>query len=479
MLKSALHRPVWLTAAATTVLLLVALALLMGTAWRSLQRLQPVERHLAQLVRLQTTGLRIQELLVEHLKIDKPFPRRELKALGEEIAAIEAMQAHLHADTPASLRHAHRVLLEPGRDPRSALIDGMTHIRRILTLETRAHGELVSQVRQAAQLELELAAATMIVLPVLGVIVLLLIRRRVLLPLMDLGHLMSRLAERDYRAAPLNDIDPTLRPLLENYNRMVNRLAELEQEHRVRQQTLESQVRAATRTLLEQQRSLADNERLAVVGELSAQIAHELRNPMAGIQMALTNLSADTHEQDHIERLRLVIDEIARMNTLLNQLLNHARQRPEPAQDVHLARAVDDLLKLVRYQLPEQVRLHTEIPADLHCLLPRGAFHQALLNLILNAGNALGDQAGTIGLRMQREDSTLNLEVCDDGPGFPQELLQAGIRTFASDREGGTGLGLAVTRRFVRECGGTLELRNADPNGACVAITLPCRESHV
>jgi len=74
---------------------------------------------------------------------------------------------------------------------------------------------------------------------------------------------------------------------------------------------------------------------------------------------------------------------------------------------------------------------------------------------------------------VQADGRTLRISVCDNGPGFPPELLDAGIRPFFSMRERGTGLGLAMVRRFARDVGGTLELANRIPHGAQVTLILP------
>jgi signal transduction histidine kinase len=73
-----------------------------------------------------------------------------------------------------------------------------------------------------------------------------------------------------------------------------------------------------------------------------------------------------------------------------------------------------------------------------------------------------------------RRDGILCIEVCDDGPGFPQELLQHGVRAFATWRESGTGLGLAIVRRFARDLDGDLQLNRRAPHGACATLKLPC-----
>lgn len=477
MLKSTLYRPVWLPAAITAACLLIALALLTGTAWRSLERLGPVHRHLIQLSRLQGTGLRIQELLVTHLGRNAPIDPAELRHLQREVGEIMALNSHLRAETPRVLQQVQDTLGDLTQNPKDALIATLDQLRKVLALETDAHGELLNDVYRAGVLELEIAAAAMIALPLLAVLTLFLVRRRVILPLRDLGQLMVLLAGQDYSRASTAGADPLLRPLLENYNHLVGRLSELERDHQAHRESLESQVRAAAGTLLEQQRHLADTHRLAAVGELAARVAHELRNPLAGIQMALTNLRKETSEAEHAERLGLVINELTRVNALLNGLLEQSRHQPEAMTQVPLATAVRDLLALAAYQIPERIRVEQDIPPDLVCRLPRDALHQALLNLILNARNAIADDEGTIRVGAQVQDEGLRLEVCDDGPGFPDGLLEDGIRPFSTGRTDGTGLGLAMVQRFARDAGGEVGLRNLTPRGACVTLKLPCGNS--
>ena len=101
------------------------------------------------------------------------------------------------------------------------------------------------------------------------------------------------------------------------------------------------------------------------------------------------------------------------------------------------------------------------------------------MNLILNAQQAIGEHEGVIVIDAGVEDGRLSLSVCDDGPGFPQDLLEAGIRTFVTHRADGTGLGLSMVQRFARAHGGNVNLYNVEPQGACVTLELPCGGSHV
>lgn len=254
---------------------------------------------------------------------------------------------------------------------------------------------------------------------------------------------------------------------------MVTRLEQLEQANRMRTMLLENEVKAATEALLRQQQSLARAERLAATGELSAILAHELRNPIAGMQLTLANLRREVDDASIAGRLDLVSGELQRITRLLNGLLHQSRPVPETARALVIDRVLEELATLIRYQLPTHIKLEVDAPADLQCVLPEDGLRQGLLNLVLNSMQAMQQQPGTITMQARREDDKLVLQVIDDGPGFPDEVL-SGIRTFVTSRESGTGLGLAIVRRFARDLGGEIHLSNRTPRGACVMLTLPC-----
>jgi signal transduction histidine kinase len=326
-----------------------------------------------------------------------------------------------------------------------------------------------------SQQQLELAAPIAVL--AVGVLLLPLARRRIIKPLDAFATRLSRLADGDFSPAPVDDVDPFVLPLHTQLNTVAARLQELEAAHQARAASLEEAVGVAIRRLLEQQRELARAERLAATGELAASVAHELRNPLAGIQMTLANLRSEITDPEVGERLDLVLNEVGRLTRLLNSLLDSARHQPEAPRLVQLAPLVEELLALTRHQLPEGVRLECRVAPSLACRAPQDRLRQALLNLVLNAGAALGERGGVITISAEGDAERVRLTVSDDGPGFPPEVLQNGIRPFFSTREQGTGLGLSLVRRFAREMGGELTLANRTPHGAEVTITLPLREA--
>jgi signal transduction histidine kinase len=272
----------------------------------------------------------------------------------------------------------------------------------------------------------------------------------------------------------LDGVDAALVPLFRNYNSLVERLAELEVERRRRAETLESEVRAGARALLEQHRVLADAERLAAVGETAAGLAHELRNPLAGILAALENLTREVDDPSVSLRLGQLRLEAERVVRLLNDYLAASRHAPEPAVVTNVGDLVGELLALIRYQASPAVRLEQSVEDGMECPLPPGRIRQALLNLVANALQALGSSSGTVTVSAERRGDVLRLEVRDDGPGFSMDILPVAGQPFRTSRATGTGLGLATVQRTATELGGTMTISNLDPHGASVVLEIAC-----
>jgi signal transduction histidine kinase len=289
----------------------------------------------------------------------------------------------------------------------------------------------------------------------------------------DLKNFLSRLSNGDFTPVSVAGIDPLLLPLFENYNQMVLRLEQLEDRNRSRTLSLQQEVRAVTRTLLRQQQTLARAERLATAGEVSATFAHELRNPIASIQVTLVNLRREFADPELVARIELVIAELQRMTRLLNSMLQQSSHVPEVPRTVGVDPMLQELAALIRYQVPPQIRLLVDAPADLHWRLPEDGMRQAVLNLVLNSVEAIGHREGTVTIRGEARDDGLRLAVLDDGPGFSDAILAGGTRPFLTFRESGTGLGLAIVKRFVRDLGGEFHIANRTPTGASVILTIP------
>jgi two-component system NtrC family sensor kinase len=467
-MSSSIFRRIQLVTFAFLGLVVVALVISAWLTVREQRRLLSAERQLARMHEFQRVLLVAARrlVLVAHGTGDPDAARVELLHQVDTLSTLAT-----NPETPRKLQifRSRIIVAREGKD----FIESFVGFQEVIETEHTSQAQLIGGLEQQAERQLRFELAAPLAILAVGVVLVPITRRRIINPLNAFGRQLSSLAEGRFTPASLDDVDPLLLPLHRNFNELVGRLQQLEAAHRARTASLEEEVRAATRTLLEQHRSLARAERLAATGELAASVAHELRNPLAGIQMTLSNLRTELQEPELVERVDLVINELTRLTRLLNEIVDASRHAPEAPRSVDLAAVVDDMLTLTRYQLPPQVQLESQVRPGLTCKLPQDRLRQALLNLLLNAAAVLSDRGGTVTVAAAREGDQIRITVSDDGPGFPAELLQNGIRPFFSTRERGTGLGLSMVRRFARDLGGTLTLANRQPHGACVTLQLP------
>jgi len=474
MWRSVLDRPAHTLAALLVGASVLSLSLLALLTWHDIRRVRAIHERVGHTTRIERLALRVEQSLLTHPAESEPVDPLLIRNLRGEVEELEGERRALDPRTEARLARLHDLLATDRPVTRPTLVAAVAQVNQIVDAETRAQQALWTAIDDDARNERLLVLAALVVLFAAGALALVVFRRRILRPLADLDGLLSRLAERQFEPVHVDGVEPVLRPLFDNYNRLVARLEELEAAHREHARGLEQGIRTATEALLEQHSSLARAERLAAVGETTASLAHELRNPLAGILMSLGNLRHEATDPDVAERLDLVIAELERLTRMLNDALAAARHTPEPERRLDLARLVDDLLALLRYRVPRQVSLANAVPKSFECTLPRDRIRQALLNLVMNSVTALGGRSGRVEVAADRRNGRLEIRVSDDGPGFPEEMVASGVRAFASSSPGGTGLGLAMVRRVAVDLGGQLEVANSESGGALVRLVVPC-----
>jgi len=469
------YRPAKIRALAFLGLLLLALAILGGMIWRNLHHFETVLSYINYSHRVQNVSVGLQQSLIGYVTESASNSQSGVltKTLTEMQTLIDDSQ-YLSPSTKSSLEAVGNLLADINKlekDQKNArLTQALTLMSKILDEEGLRREKLLEDINFDTQTELYIALITFTLI-LLGAM--LFLHYRILHPLNDLRHLLERLTEENYTPITTDHLDPLLFPVFNSYNEMVIHLAELEEAKHLYAQSLQREVRLATQALLEQQYSLARAERLAAIGEVAAELAHEIRNPLAGIQMAFNNLRREIDDQNQCERMDLISSELKRLGRLLNDMLDQSRHSPEAATDFDITILIRDLIALTRYQISESVELMSDTPGSLPVHLPESGIRQALLNLILNAADALNGQAGVVRIKARHETHHLRIDVFDNGPGFSQDMLNYGIRPFRTSRQDGTGLGLAMVQRFVKDVGGKIKLSNLLPHGACVTVLLP------
>jgi len=226
------------------------------------------------------------------------------------------------------------------------------------------------------------------------------------------------------------------------------------------------------------QEELVRNEQLAAVGELSAVIAHEVRNPLAIIKNAVSSLRRPTlRPTDRGVLLGILDEEVDRLNRLVRDLLAYARPVEPRGQPVHLGRLVEEAVEtaVARHDDPSSIEVKLDFE---RCPTIQGdpeLLRQAIANVVDNALWAM-PAGGTLEVRgtpaASRPRSVL-LEVIDTGEGMDALVLQKARDPFFTTRAAGTGLGLAIAVRVIKNHGGTLEIESEAGRGTSVHILLP------
>ena len=218
----------------------------------------------------------------------------------------------------------------------------------------------------------------------------------------------------------------------------------------------------------------AEQERFAVLGELSASLAHEIRNPLTGVRSLAQRLAEDTVDEPRRRRYaQVILEEVGRVERLVTNLLGVARRPARgPVQgSTPLEELFDDLLLLLGARAEKAgVRL-TADAQRLAAATAREPLAQALLNLLFNAV-ALTPEGGTVELLARREAGEVRVLVRDEGPGVPEPLRERIWEPFFTGGSG-TGLGLAVVRRLARQQGWAVEVGDAPGGGAEFALRIP------
>jgi hypothetical protein len=226
-------------------------------------------------------------------------------------------------------------------------------------------------------------------------------------------------------------------------------------------------------------------EHLASMGELAAGVAHEIRNPLAGIAGAIEIIAKD-FPKDHPDReiLEDLREEVRRIEKVLIDLLAYARPKAPQFGRADLKEVVARTLHLARQQTGNKhVDFSIQIPPEVPSFrMDSEQLHQVLLNLVLNGIQAI-DQEGkiTIAARLNHSGPSSHAErveisVSDSGTGIPPEQLERIFRPFYTTKRGGTGLGLSLCRRIIRQHGGALSVESEIGKGSQFIILLPVRE---
>lgn len=246
-----------------------------------------------------------------------------------------------------------------------------------------------------------------------------------------------------------------------------------------RYQELSESLAEANRSLKQAQEEARRAERLAALGQLSAGLAHEIRNPLSVIKGSAELLTQKLQTADPLaqELSSYIYTEVNRVSALVGRFLDFARPSQLDLQPVELAGLVERCLKTVSEQgACARVKIERDFAPGLpQVMLDQDLCDQVFTNLFMNACEAMGEQGGELKVRIRRsvEGNAVAVEVEDSGPGVPPEMKEQIFNPFVTTKKTGVGLGLAIVSKIVDAHGGTVKLISPAHHGACFRVTFP------
>jgi two-component system NtrC family sensor kinase len=296
---------------------------------------------------------------------------------------------------------------------------------------------------------------------VLAAIVSVLLARQMTRPLLSLSRATERIAKGEFGTTVTVSTRDEIGELAGSFNRMGEEL------------------NAREKKLEEARMALVQSEKMAAFGQLGAGIAHEVKNPLAGIlgyaQLALRKIKPDdTTVKNYLE---IVEKETKRCKSIIENLLKFARQEKTVMDKVEVATLVDEAMKLVEHQLNMNgVKITKNVAAGVPPIFANSnQLQQVLMNLSINAQHAM-EKGGMITISASKlNEKTVEIRVTDTGHGIPKEIMTKIFEPFFTTKPAGqgTGLGLSVTYGIIRDHKGTIAVESTVGVGTTFKMSLP------
>jgi two-component system sensor histidine kinase HydH len=221
---------------------------------------------------------------------------------------------------------------------------------------------------------------------------------------------------------------------------------------------------------------MARQESLAQLGEMGAMLAHEIRNPLAGIKGYAQVIEKKPQDERNSGFAHRIISEILRLETLVNDLLAYAKADQNSVTKVDVCEVVAHTASILHHEAEQlQIKIMRECPEGIIITGNMDRLCQALLNLGKNAIQAM-PEGGTLQITASVSGKQVIIRVCDNGHGISQEEMTRIFEPFFTTKARGTGLGLALCRKITEEHGGEINVHSVVGEGTSVTIRIPIRQ---
>jgi signal transduction histidine kinase len=264
--------------------------------------------------------------------------------------------------------------------------------------------------------------------------------------------------------------------------RLTDEKRRLEEEIKRHAEELEMRVAERTAELVETHKRLVQQERIAALGRAAAQVAHEVKNPLAGLLLYSLHLKSKIGKFSESEASLVdkIVDTINHLTVRVEQILGFARPVGLAPSFGNLNRIAKDVLELLRPQIAAHnidVRLSLAEQAT-SVMIDESSMRGALMNLILNAIEAMPD-GGTLSVASDLTDDAIRLKIADTGRGISEEEAKNIFEPFYTTKEQGLGLGMPYAKKIIEQHGGAISFVSRPGEGTTISIALPAGRKDV
>lgn len=239
-------------------------------------------------------------------------------------------------------------------------------------------------------------------------------------------------------------------------------------------------IRRAVDKTRELEKRAMNSERLAFIGTLAGGLAHEIKNPLStlniNLQLLKEDMQGETGEDNKKGYLKIqaLQKEVQRLEEILNDFLRFARGQKLELRDRDINDIVDEVVDFITPEMKQKdIRILKSYDAHIPlCRVDSNLIKQALLNVIINAEQAMGN-GGELMIRTSRNKKYVQIDITDTGTGIPKDIIDKIFQVYFSTKKTGTGLGLPTTKRIVEEHKGTILVQSEEGKGTNFSIKLP------
>jgi signal transduction histidine kinase len=239
-------------------------------------------------------------------------------------------------------------------------------------------------------------------------------------------------------------------------------------------QDLQKRVREKTDALQKAQSEIAQSEKLAALGYLSAGMAHEIRNPLNSISLFIQLMRQNTIDPEQLDYQGKILKEIDRIDDIIRKLLDASRRTRTITNDIYIYRVIDSALEVFSPQIETGkitvTRSYTSSPSPIKA--DPAELEQIFTNLFLNALDEM-NTGGHLDIQVCEENGRVVVRIADSGGGIPAETLPSIFEPFFSTKARGTGMGLPVVQRIARIYEGNITVEKTSPDGTVFRLDFP------